>query len=67
MKQCHQQDEFSYIWPKGSTLKNMKITFCLNNKKKTLWRFFMDGVQLPQGHSHFEEEFSELEFKNTRF
>ena len=23
--------------------------------KKTLWPFFMDGVQLPQGYSHFEE------------
>ena len=24
-------------------------------KKKTLWPLFMDGVQLPQGWSHFEE------------
>ena len=25
-------------------------------KKKTLWSIFiMDGVQLPQGYSHFEE------------
>ena len=23
--------------------------------KKTLWSLFMDGVQLPQGWSHFEE------------
>ena len=23
--------------------------------KKTLWSVFMDGVQLPQGYSHFEE------------
>ena len=23
--------------------------------KKTLWPLFMDGVQLPQGWSHFEE------------
>ena len=23
--------------------------------KKTLWPLFMDGVQLPQGYSHFEE------------
>ena len=23
--------------------------------KKTLWSLFMDGVQLPQGYSHFEE------------
>ena len=24
-------------------------------KKKTLWPYFIDGVQLPQGQSHFEE------------
>ena len=24
-------------------------------KKKTLWPLFMDGVQLPQGYSHFKE------------
>ena len=24
-------------------------------KKKTLWPLFVDGVQLPQGYSHFEE------------
>ena len=25
------------------------------NLKKNLWPLFMDGVQLPQGYSHFEE------------
>ena len=29
----------------------MWVTFL---KKKTLWPLFMDGVQLPQGYSHFE-------------
>ena len=24
-------------------------------KKQTLWPLFMDGVQLPQGYSHFKE------------
>ena len=24
-------------------------------KKKTLWPLFVDGVQLPQGYSHFKE------------
>ena len=23
-------------------------------EKKTLWSFFMDGIQLPQGQNHFE-------------
>ena len=27
----------------------------LKKKQKTLWLRFMDGVQLPQGYSHFEE------------
>ena len=26
-----------------------------NNNKKTLWFLFKDGVQLPQGYSHFKE------------
>ena len=25
--------------------------------KKTLWSLFIDGVQLPQGQTHFEEAF----------
>ena len=32
-------------------------------KKKTLWPIFMDGVQLPQGYSHFEEVVYFLPFK----
>ena len=34
----------------------VKVRTC--NLKKTLWPLFMDGVQLPQGYSHFEEEVS---------
>ena len=33
--------------------KNDSSSLCL--LKKTLWSLFMDGVQLPQGESHFEE------------
>ena len=31
------------------------VSACSFFKKKTLWPLFMDGVQLPQGYSHFEE------------
>ena len=31
-------------------MRSIRIT-----KKKTLWPLFMDGVQLPQGWSHFKE------------
>ena len=27
----------------------------IESEKKTLWPLFMDGVQLPQGYSHFEK------------
>ena len=39
-----------YVFPKLRTVKNV-----IRQKKKTLWPLFMDGVQLPQGYSHFEE------------
>ena len=35
----------------GSTDVNYKYKKTL----KALWPFFMDGVQLPQGYSHYEE------------
>ena len=36
--------------------KNTKNrTIDLFKSYKTLWPLFMDGVQLPQGYSHFEE------------
>ena len=48
--------------------QTVKVRTC--NLKKTLWPHFMDGVQLPQGQSHFEEvvryilRISILEFQN---
>ena len=33
----------------------MKGVSYLKKNFKTLWPLFMDGVQLPQGYSHFEE------------
>ena len=35
--------------------------------KKTLWSLFMDGVQLPQGYSHFEEAVYFLPFSSQKF
>ena len=34
---------------------------------KTLWPLFMDGVQLPQGYSHFEEAVYFLPFSSQNF
>ena len=39
----------------------------LNKKKTTLWPLFMDGVQLPQGYSHFEEAVYFLPFSSQKF
>ena len=36
-------------------------------KKKTLWPLFMDGVQLPQGYSHFEEAVYFLPLSSHKF
>ena len=36
-------------------------------KNKTLWPLFMDGVQLPQGYSHFEEVVYFLPFSSQKF
>ena len=43
------------------------IEDCQNLKKKTLWPLFMDGVQLPQGYSHFEEAVYFLPFSSQEF
>ena len=36
-------------------------------KEKTLWPLFKDGVQLPQGYSHFEEAVYFLPFSSHKF
>ena len=36
-------------------------------KEKTLWPLFMDGIQLPQGYSHFEEAVYFLPFIFQKF
>ena len=37
------------------------------NNFLTLWPLFMDGVQLPQGYSHFEEAVYFLPFSSQKF
>ena len=39
---------------KEETKLNISLQDILKNLKN-LWSLFMDGVQLPQGYSHFEE------------
>ena len=46
-----------------------KQVFCILKKlkkKQTLWPLFIDGVQLPQGYSHFEEAVYFLPFSSQR-
>ena len=46
------------------------LGFVRNKKKKqkkTLWPLFMDGVQLPQGYSHFEEAVYFFPFSSQKF
>ena len=38
-----------------------------NHDKKTLSSLFMDGVQLPQGYSHFEEAAYFLPLSSQKF
>ena len=58
-----QQEQFSYGRKQGKQqLGYRRRTFKPNDSlsalliKKTLWPFFMDGIQLPQGQCHFKEE-----------
>ena len=39
----------------------------INKKKQTLWPLFIDGVQLPQGCSHFEQAVYILPFSSQKF
>ena len=58
-------------------LKGMALSSVLNksksaitslfNIKKNLWPLFMDGVQLSQGYSHFEEAVYFLPFSSQKF
>ena len=36
-------------------------------KKKTLWPLHMDGIELPQGHSHFEETIYFMPLSSQKF
>ena len=36
-------------------------------KKKKLWPLFMDGLQQPQGYSHFQEAVYFLPFSSQKF
>ena len=60
------------IGSEGKIWKSVQNSFFaekmkINLKKKTLWPLFMDGFQLPQGHSHFEEAVYFLQFSSQKF
>ena len=47
--------------------KSKSAITSLFNIKKKLWPLFMDGVQLSQGYSHFEEAVYFLPFSSQKF
>ena len=47
--------------------ETQNLIFINIKKKKTLWPLFMDGVQLPQGLSHFEEAVYFLPLSSQKF
>ena len=51
---------------KMSDSENKLLNVC-EALKKTLWPLFINGVQLPQGFSHFEEAVYFLPFSSQKF
>ena len=51
----------------GYMIGGLVLTGLQVKKKTTLWPLFMDGVQLPQGYSHFEEAVYFLPFSSQNF
>ena len=50
-----------------SFLSNRQLYLVLTLKKTTLWPLFIDGIQLPQGSSHFEEAVYFLQLSSQKF
>ena len=48
-------------------LKKKKVKKNKTKKPPTLWPLFMDGIQLPQGYSHFEEAVYFLPLSSQKF
>ena len=65
-----QRNPKSYVINVGHTTKYFRLERGARQGaamiKKTLWSFFMDGVQLPQGWSHFEEAVYFLSLSSQR-
>ena len=62
-----------YVWmirtDNGTNFVGASAEFIesFQEKKKALWPLFMDGVQLPQGYSHFEEAVYFLPLSSQKF
>ena len=55
------------LFLKMSDLENKLSNVCEVLKKKTLWPLFINGVQLPQGFSHFKVAVYFLPFSSQKF
>ena len=65
IKKCDLFSDFQYGF--SSSQSTAYLLTVVSFKKKTLWPLFMDGVQLPQGYSHFEEAVYFLPFSSQKF
>ena len=52
---CLVKSNFTDSKYKGGDRQKRSMDFVNQNNKKPLWSLFMDGIQLPQGQSNFEE------------
>ena len=68
--EAHKSQLINMTLVSGAKLRcRITIRFQIIKKKnlKTLWPLFMDGVQLRQGYSHFEETVYFLPFSSQKF
>ena len=65
----NEQAELGVTATKPIIMNNLSPDLSFNNDKakKTLSSLFMDGVQLPQDYSHFEEAVYFLPFSSQKF
>ena len=66
LKQCFLEIQTFNIEKKHGEVYNKKNK-AEKKTLKTLWPLFIDGVQLPQGYSHFEEAVYFLPFSFQKF
>ena len=54
-KECDTTFSLSFFLVNTPAITTLEASYTIDKKTPTLWPLFMDGVQLPQGKSHFGE------------